>query len=72
MYIITVLLSTFLFSTIVNNFYSIPELKFYILWINSITILISSLAIMFQYKEEDYSINNIKEEQDLIKKISGE
>ncbi len=68
MYIITVLLSTFLFSTIVNNFYSIPELKFYILWINSITILISSLAIMFQYKEEDYSINNIKEEQDLIKK----
>ncbi|PIH05232.1 P-type ATPase [Clostridium combesii] len=68
MYIITVLLSTFLFSTIVNNFYSIPELKFYILWINSITILISSLAIMFQYKEEDYSINNIKEEQDLIKR----
>ncbi len=67
MYIITVLLSTFLFSTIINNFYSISELKFYILWINSITILISSLALMFQYKEEDYSIDNIKEKQDLIK-----
>ncbi|EJO5347222.1 cation-transporting P-type ATPase [Clostridium botulinum] len=68
MYIITVMLSTFLFSTVINNFYNISELKFYIIWINSVTILISSLAIMFQYKEEDYYINNIKEEENFIKK----
>lgn len=70
MYIITVLLAIFLFSMTISSFYYNSELKFYILWINSVTILISSLAIMFQYKEEDYSINSIKEKSDLIKKIS--
>ncbi|NFA60536.1 cation-transporting P-type ATPase [Clostridium sporogenes] len=70
MYIVTVLLSTFLFSIVISSFYYSPELKFYIIWINSITVLISSLAIMFQYKEEDYSINNIKEEGGLIKENS--
>ncbi|WP_251861848.1 HAD-IC family P-type ATPase [Clostridium sp. Marseille-Q2269] len=67
-YIITALLSTFLFSTLINSFYSISDFKFYILWINSVTILISSLAIIMQYKEEDYSINNLKEDHYIINK----
>lgn len=67
-YIITALLSTFLFSTLINSFYSISDFKFYILWINSVTILMSSLAIIMQYKEEDYSINNLKEDHYIINK----
>ncbi|WP_050606808.1 cation-transporting P-type ATPase [Clostridium niameyense] len=58
LYVMIAMLSTFLFSTIMCSYSNIYNFRHEILWINSITILISSLAMIIQYKDEEYDMTD--------------